>query len=338
MYPGQSKINPDEGGITTVALALRRGIYRRYVQQSLILLLLLFLTFCAWVWYGSQQFLFPVAEGVTKNLAVCTEEAADAWGKHCGNLRVTHEFQFEEIKVPSINGYELPGWLITTHKNGRGEARAAIMLIHGGGADRREETQFIGFFLNRHLDVLTIDLGCHGEAPCPVSGLTYGERESRDVLSVYLFLSTRFDKVYAMGTSVGAASILISLPAMPKIAAVIAENPMVDFPRFTADTIKSRSLPGWFVPPLIWLTMTRGQFDGMLSPKNSLCLVTTTPIFFVHSKSDMVISYRRTEDLADSYKGPKAVWFPQIGDHASIWETNHDEYEKRLSSFLDTAR
>jgi uncharacterized protein len=323
---------------TVVTHASRFAIYRRYIKQSLMLLLLLLLSFSAWLWYGSEQLLFPVAKGVSKNLTVCKEETADSWGVNCGNLRVTHEFQFDEIDVPSINGYKLPGWLITTFKNGRGATRAAIMLIHGGGADRREETRFIRFFLDRHMDVLTVDLGCHGEAPCPVSGLTYGERESRDVLSVYLFLSARFDEIYAMGTSVGAASILISLPAMPKIVAVIAENPMVDFQRFTADAVESRSLPGWFAPALTWLTMTRGRFDGLLSPKNSLRFVNTTPIFFVHSKSDRVISYRRTEDLADNYKGPKTVWLPEIGDHASIWETNHDEYEKRLSLFLNTAR
>lgn len=57
--------------------------------------------------------------------------------------------------------------------------------------------------------------------------MTYGQRESRDVLSAYLYLAGKYEKLYAMGTSVGAASILIALPEMPKLAGVIAENPMV---------------------------------------------------------------------------------------------------------------
>jgi len=42
------------------------------------------------------------------------------------------------VKVPSLNGYDLPGWLIGAADNGTGPAEGAIMLIHGGGSDRTE--------------------------------------------------------------------------------------------------------------------------------------------------------------------------------------------------------
>src|SRR6266851_4258237 len=124
-----------------------------------------------------------------------------------------------------------------------GPAEGAIMLIHGGGSDRRELTRHVRFYLGRHLDVVTLDVGCDGEAPCPVPGLTYGQRESRDVLSAYLFLTSRYDKVLAMGSSVGAASILVALPEMPKLKGVIAENPMASFQKLIAESPAARSIP-----------------------------------------------------------------------------------------------
>jgi hypothetical protein len=50
-------------------------------------------------------------------------------GAGCGNLRTTNEFKFREVHFSSVNGYELPGWLIGTAENGKGRAKGAIMLI-----------------------------------------------------------------------------------------------------------------------------------------------------------------------------------------------------------------
>jgi alpha-beta hydrolase superfamily lysophospholipase len=215
-------------------------------------------------------------------------------------------------------------------------AQGVIMLVHSGGSDRREETRYIQFFLSQKLDVLTFDLGCQGEAPCLVPGMTYGHRESRDVLSAYLYLTDKYEKVYAMGSSVGAASILIALPEMPKLAGVIAENPMASFQRLIKEAPQSQSMPGGGTELLINLAMMRGKFDGLLSPENSLPLAKTTPIFFIHSKEDTVVSYQQTQDLVDLYAGPKTVWFPEKGDHSAIWDVDHADYEKRVADFLNS--
>jgi alpha-beta hydrolase superfamily lysophospholipase len=294
--------------------------------------------FCGGLWSASNAMLFPVWRGVAKDLAVCGAETAKYWGDGCGNLRTTHAFNFSEVTVRSMNGYELPGWLVGAEQNGMGAAHGAVLLLHGGGGDRREETRYVGFFLRRGLDVLTLDLGCHGEAPCPVPGMTYGHRESGDVLSAYLYLTDKYERVFAMGTSVGAAAILIALPEMPKLAAVVAENPMVSFDRLVMETPAASSVPRWFKRLLINLTMLRGKFDGRLSAENSLRLAKTAPILFIHSRRDSVVPYQQSQELADLYAGPKVVWLPDNGDHAAIWDVDHADYERRLGAFLDGVR
>jgi uncharacterized protein len=290
--------------------------------------------FAGGLWYSSSQLLSPSWRGAEGGLPVCTAETEKYWGANCGNLRTTRQFKFSEVQVRSVNGYDLPGWLVKAAENGLPRAKGAIMLIPAGGSDRREGTRFIQFLLRQELDVLTLDLGCQGEAPCPVRGLTYGHRESRDVLSAYLYLADRYQQVYAMGSSVGAASILIALPEMPKLAGIIAENPMVSFQRLIKEAPQSQSLPGWASDLLIKLTALRGRFDGQLSPENSLPLVKTTPIYFIHSLHDEVVSYRQTQQLAASYTGPKTMWFPDEGSHAAIWDADRAEYEKRLTDFF----
>jgi alpha-beta hydrolase superfamily lysophospholipase len=307
--------------VTSGTSVPRRSRVRKLTRIVIIVLVSLFILFCGGLWYASNQLLFPVWKVAGK-----------------GDLRSTHEFKFSEVRFRSINGYELPGWLIRASENGIGPAQGAIMLVHGGGMDRRSVTKFIRFFLERGFDVLTFDQGGQGEALSPVPGLTYGTRESRDVLSAYLYLSGQYEKVYAMGTSVGAASILIALPEMPRLIAVIAENPMVSFQRLILETPASKSIPGWFTNLLISVTMVRGKFDGLLSPENSLRMVATTPIYFIHSKKDNIVPYQQTQELADSYRGPKTVWFPDKGNHAAIWEVDRADYEKRLSDFLNNVQ
>jgi fermentation-respiration switch protein FrsA (DUF1100 family) len=311
---------------------------RKLKWISIVVFVVLLVFFGGGLWFASNQLLFPSWKGVTSDLSVCKPETVQSWGEACGNLRNTHQFKFSEVQVPSANGYNLPGWFIKAADNGMETARGVIMLVPAGGSDRREETRYIQFFLNQKLDVLTFDLGCQGDAPCPVPGLSYGQRESRDVLSAYLYLADRYEKVYAMGSSVGAASILIALPAMPKLAGVIAENPMASFQRLIREAPESQSMPGWATNALLKVAMLRGRFDGLLSAENSLRLIRTTPIFFIHSKGDKIVSYKQTQDLVDLYSGPKTLWLADKGSHAAIWDADHAEYEKRVADFLNSVQ
>jgi hypothetical protein len=310
-------------------------VKRKLLWMAVLVPLLLLVLLGGGLWFATGQLLHPSFQGVTNDLSDCPEHAAKSWGPSCGNLRATHQLRFSEVQVPSINGYSLPGWFIKAADNGRAPADRAIMLVHAGGSDRREETRYLPFFLLQGFDVLTFDRGCQGEGPCPVPGMTYGQRESRDVLSAYLYLTGKYDQVYAMGSSVGAASILIALPEMPRLAGVIAENPMVSFQRLIKDAPESRSMPGWATDLLIELAMLRGRFDGLQSARNSLPLARTTPIFFIHGKEDKVVPFRQTQELADRYSGPKTVWLADKGSHAAIWDADPADYEKRLAEFLN---
>jgi len=311
---------------------------RRLKIAGLVALLGLPVMAAASLWFATNQLLFPSWAGATKDLSVCNPELAAHWGPDCGNVRAAGGVRFEEVQIRSVNGYDLPGWRVGALENGHGPAKGAVLLVHGGGSDRREVTRHIPFFLGRGLDVLAVDLGCHGEAPCPVPGLSYGHRESRDVLSAYLHLLGQHERVYAMGSSVGAASILIALPQMPKLSGVIAENPLASFQRLIREAPEARSMPRPFVEALIRLTMLRGRFDGLSSAESSLRLAKGTPIYFLHSTRDSVASYRQTEELAQAYRGPKTTWFPDVGGHGAIWNAGREEYERRLAAFLDSAQ
>jgi fermentation-respiration switch protein FrsA (DUF1100 family) len=139
-----------------------------------------------------------------------------------------------------------------------------------------------------------------------------------------------------MGSSVGAAAILIALPEMPALAGVIAENPMASFQRLIGEAPESQSMPRWGIELLMQVAMMRGRFDGLLSPATSLSLATTTPILFIHSKQDKVVSFKQTQDLAGVYRGPKTVWLAESGEHSTVWNVNRVQHEKQIADFLSS--
>ncbi|SDJ17925.1 alpha/beta hydrolase [Alteribacillus bidgolensis] len=304
------------------------------IRIGIIAVILLVATMSLGLWVSSNMLLSPSFKGVTKDFSHCLPDTERYFGESCGNLRQTKEYSFQEVKFFSVNGYVLPGWLIRAEDNGGPPSNSAIMFVHAGGSDRREGTKYIGMYHRLGMDVLTFDLSCHGEAPCITSGLSFGERESTDVLSAYHYLKDQYDKVYAMGSSVGASSILIALPEMPDLESVIAENPYSSFEQLIMDAPESKSLPDWAVNNLIQLTKIRGKFDGQSSPENSLRLSSSVPIFFIHSKADHNTPYTQTEYLEGIYTGPKTLWEPKQGEHSAIWNTNRTDYEKRIKEFL----
>ncbi len=308
---------------------------RKLVWSLAAFVVLVFTLGGVMLWTASGQLLFPVWRGISKDLRLCPAEAERYWGKNCGNLRQSGDLHFEEVTIDVFGRQPLPGWLVRSQDNAFGPARGAILLVHGGGSDRREMTRFIRFYLRQKLDVLTFDFSCHGEAPCPNPGLTYGERESDDVLAAHAFLRKKYDKIYAMGSSVGAAAVLIAMHAMKGIAAVIAENPPYNFARLIRETPAApKGIPEWFTARLIGLTLWRGKFSGLPSAAEVLAQTTAAPVLLIHSKADQVVPWQHSVDLAALYRGEKSVWLPEYGGHGAIWDANPQEYEQRISDFL----
>jgi fermentation-respiration switch protein FrsA (DUF1100 family) len=84
---------------------------------------------------------------------------------------------------------------------------------------------------------------------------------------------------------------------MPKLKGVIAENAMANFRRLITEAPEAQSMPKFFSNLLLKLVTLRGHFDPSLSPEHSLAFAGKTPILFVHSKADKVVSYQQTKDL-----------------------------------------
>ena len=94
-------------------------------------------------------------------------------------------------------------------------ARAAIVLVHGGGDDNRAIPHSGGLALARDLvaaryAVPTLDLRNYGESDGTSDGITFGDAEANDVIGAMDFLAAREPglRFGALGMSMGGETVL----------------------------------------------------------------------------------------------------------------------------------
>jgi len=300
----------------------------------------------ACTWYFSTLLMEPSWQ--QKGILTCEGYRRDTFGAGCGNLAINHLFKYVDVTLPTPRGYALPGWYVPRAANtniNRGSttdpatappARTAVFYAHGGGSDRREGFRYVEYLIGRGFDVYLFDYSCHGDAPCAVRGLSFGEREHQDIVDIIHYLKGRHTRVFGLGTSMGAASLLTALPKADPLDAVVAENPVHSFARLVLETGSAPSfLPTWMRKLAMALTLRRAHFTGEITPARALHdFSSKMPIVFLHSKVDTLVPYSHSVDLHREYQGPKHLELFETGRHARLWLVHNERFRQLLDTYF----
>jgi alpha-beta hydrolase superfamily lysophospholipase len=326
-----------------------RFLTRRPRKLALLLLALsgvALLLIGAGIFYFSNGLMRPAWQ--ESGISRCEGYRRDTFGPSCGNLAENKLWRYVDVKLETPRGYALPGWYVPAAANHGADralnidvnqaprARTGVFYAHGGGSDRREGYRYLEYLIGRGFDVYLFDYSCHGEAPCAVPGLSFGEREHRDIVDILHHLKSRHARVFAMGTSMGAASLLTALPVAEPIDAVVVENPLYSFERLALETGAAPSfLPLWFRRLTVALTLRRAHFSGEVSAGNAMRRFSSKmPIVFLHSKADTLVPYTHSVDLHGAYQGPKHLELFETGRHARLWLAHHERFAQLLDIYF----
>jgi pimeloyl-ACP methyl ester carboxylesterase len=285
-------------------------------------------------WSASSQILHPPGPGDVGDISGCREQSRAVWGDDCGRLTKRFDVDRQEMTFQSQNGYSLAGWKL--RRSSSNPSEKVLLYIPGGGSDRREASRYVDLAFSLGYDLVAIDPACQGLSSCSTPGLSYGARESRDILSVVSTLQRDYVHVAVMGSSVGAASILIALPDMPDIAAVIAENPMSSLWQLLRDAPEARDMPDWAITLLVQLTDWRGDFPFQPDALSAILRGKRVPMLLIHSKADRIVPSTHSKNLANAYRGPARVWIAEHGDHGAVWNADPAAYEAKVRDFLSS--
>jgi len=226
---------------------------------------------------------------------------------------------------PPDRSIRLRGWWMPAP-----EARAAVILVHGGGEDDRSQPYSNGLAFARDLvghgfSVLAFDLRNYGESQGTPEGVTFGDLESYDVLGALDFLARTAPTlpVAGHGCSMGGATLLQAAARDERLRAVVVDSTYADawhvVPNFAA---ASSSLPHVLIAPVLWsavhlhgFALERGRTidaAGRMTPR---------PVLLIHNTADPIAPPGESRALAAVMPNSETWITPAPApDHPVRWQ------------------
>jgi uncharacterized protein len=244
----------------------------------------------------------------------------------------------EGFTVTAPDGVLLRGWKVRPP----GANRDWVLLFHGVSDNRTGMTGQAALLLRHGYSVTMMDARAHGESGGKMA--TYGWLERRDTQAIVdaLIATETPRKLFALGSSLGAAIALQSAAIEPRIAGVVAESSFSDLREVTYDYAGLHWSP-WLGKTLFrpgtWTVISTAQKEGgfsvdEVSPEKSVG-VRPFPVLLICDGSDHIIPCRHTRRIFRAATGPKELWEVPRTDHASAIGAEPAEYERRVITFLD---
>jgi pimeloyl-ACP methyl ester carboxylesterase len=239
---------------------------------------------------------------------------------------------FEDVRFRTADGLTLAGWVIPA-ENERGN----VIFCHGHGRNRGHVAGLLPTLHDLGLNVLAFDFRGHGDSDGHVS--TFGYREVTDLLAAEAYLRQRFPNkpLFLVGVSLGAAVSLQALPYLTDVRGVWSEGSFARFSEVAAH--KFCWVPGVLRDNLMQLYYRVGWLDtGFWGPSaNPIeCVMNTSvPVYFCHAVKDELVPLAQGQALFDAHPGPKWNWWVADATHYDVRQRNHEEYLRRLRSFIE---
>jgi fermentation-respiration switch protein FrsA (DUF1100 family) len=245
---------------------------------------------------------------------------------------------YEDVDFPAEDGQTLRGWFVPrANRAGAGQGGAALVLVHGGGGDRRDYLRHLPLFHSAGWPVLLFDCREQGASAGRGLGVSFGAREHRDVSSAVAWLRgvRGFTRVGILGTSQGGASVILAAARDAGIDAVAAENPFADLEDML--WFGAREVPA----PLRWPLMKFANwrlYGGEPQPLDVVDRIAPRPLLILHGTDDEVIQAEQSEQLFVRAGEPKQLWIAAGAGHTQLFDVHPQDYARRVLAFFTSLR
>jgi pimeloyl-ACP methyl ester carboxylesterase len=257
--------------------------------------------------------------------------------------------------VPADRVIHLRGWWMPAV-----DARAAVVMVHGGGEDNRTQPYQDGMALMRDLvgrgfAVLAFDLRNFGESDATPEGRTFGDLEANDVLGAIDAAAGRVAgiPIVALGCSMGGASVIQAAARGAPLAAIVTDSAFADAREVAVPfTIAAVGGPRLLVVPFVWsaewihgVPLARGA-----TLEAARRVPATTRALVIQNDGDPIVPVAHARALAAAMPNAE-TWItpappadhPLVGQqgafgmHCQSYKLDPAGYVARVTAFLDGA-
>ena len=304
------------------------------------LLSALMTAYCGVLGYATRTALYPkwyrpgAQTQAGPALAPCSTYQKRAY-LFCGDPRSDFNLDFEAVageRALKDRNVAFSAWFVRAP-----QAKGAVMLVHGVGADRRAMMKHLPYLRAAGLHVLLLDCQNHGMAPNDGRGISYGHFEAESVIAAREWLNKTHPsiKVGVFGTSLGAVTALLAASRDPQIKAVLAENPFFSLARALQDFPILGWVPSFTRAQVVTTLSFWHGFDFTELDARVFAPRVRQPTLIIHGAEDASIPYRHSQEVLELLGSTdKELWLVPYGEHEMLWNRNRDEYERRVTAFF----
>jgi pimeloyl-ACP methyl ester carboxylesterase len=242
-------------------------------------------------------------------------------------LAVPADLPFESVKLEQAGAPELAGW-VADRKGSCG----TILLLHGRGANRLAVVQRARMLFDAGYSVVLFDLSGHGESGGTVQG--FGYTEGQDATRILTYARQRFpgQKLGALGSSLGAASLVFATPQTLADAYVL-EQLYATLRETTAWRMPFNILRGLQADVLLAQMPVRLGFSAAdVRPVDRIGQI-GRPLILLAGTIDPFIDHGQVTALHDAAPGAELVWFEGAG-HVDLLRFDPSRYTNAVLPFL----
>ncbi len=252
--------------------------------------------------------------------------------------------RFEDIVLkPGDAKINIYGWWMPADNS-----IATLIFVHGATSNRHSEffksVHFYEALIQNNISVLSIDLRNHGDSDADGKGLGFGVSEAHDVTAAISWAKSKlFDQpLFAMGISMGSASIIHAESQMKDLNGVILLDPMLHTQSAFARGAGAQTRAPWalFTPSAYistWLYKLPHKSSDAFSKLCSLNI----PILLIQDPDDPVAIARFSRNAAATnsriryWEAPKVSRkHPALRDHGG-WGSHVTAYAASPNETID---
>ena len=250
---------------------------------------------------------------------------------------------------PADADITLAGWWMPAP-----DAIATLVFIHGGGSNRHSEffrsLRFYRAMVDANVNVVAIDLRNHGESGAQPPGLQFGRTEQHDALAAIAWARTKTANLplFAMGISMGGATVIQAAHAGADIDGLILLDPLLDSRDvFARGGWIASGIPAMLFAPAAWAATTFYGLPGGEEQALQRAVHLQLPILLIQDPDDPVTRAPVSQQLAARNEQvtlwmappiradhPDLAWKQRWGSHVAAFEFFPQQTVAQITGFL----
>lgn len=240
------------------------------------------------------------------------------------------DFPVERVSIPAAGQSTVQGWLVYGESGG-----GVVLLVHSMRSNRLEMLSRARFLNKQGYSVLFIDLQAHGETAG--DKITFGLKEAENVEASVAYLRQHFpsERLAAIGTSLGAAAIVLAKHDL-RLNAVILESlhPTIEEAADNRLKLHLGEYGSLLLPLVLWqLSFSLDTPLDALSPIKHIGNL-NAPVLFISGTHDAHTTQSETERLYAAARTPKELWIVPGAWHFNMHTYAGRTYERHVTDFL----